>query len=93
MQHRNVRAAARGQVTPAESDEALAAPERPRNDEPRELAGGAGSKGKDGRGSLDCAEAARLAQSLLRELVRLAAVGAIMVAAALAFAVAVGGAQ
>lgn len=77
-----------------------AAPERTTNDEPRELAGGAGSKGKDRRGSLDCAEAARLAQSLPRELLRLAAVGAIMaavgaimVAAALAFAVAVGGRQ
>ena len=76
------------------------APERPTNDEPRELAGGAGSKGKDRRGSLDCAEAARLAQSLPRELLRLAAVGAIMaavgaimVAAALTFAVAVGGRQ
>lgn len=77
-----------------------AAPERTTNDEPRELAGGAGSKGKDRRGSLDCAEAARLAQSLLRELPRpaavgaiMAAVGAIMVAAALAFAVAVEGRQ
>lgn len=69
------------------------APERTTNDEPRELAGGAGSKGKDRRGSLDCAEAARLAQSLLLELLSLAAVGAIMVAAALAFAVAVRGRQ
>lgn len=78
--HRNVGADAPGSVTPT-------------SDNAREQAGAEGSKGKDRRGSLDCAGAARLAQTLLRELLSLAAVGAIMVAAALAFAVAVGGRQ
>ena len=73
----NVGADAPGPVTPT-SDEAPA------------VVSGEGFKAETAD-SVDCRATTYPAQSLQCELVRLAAVGAIMVAAALAFAVAVGG--